>query len=280
MVATPIGNLADISLRALAVLHHADIIACEDTRHTGQLLHTYGLPGKSLIAVHQHNEMQAAQEVIHRLSDGQRVVYVSDAGTPAISDPGARLVQQVQKAGYRTIPLPGASSVVTALSVAGVVQEGGFTFIGFLPSGANERKKILQSAFAEPRAAIVFEAPHRIEALAKELVSLATDSHTLDRTLTIARELTKQFEDIVTLPVAQWPERLMHDPNASRGEFVIVIHPAPTEQGPTKVDTRVLALLLKELPVKTAVRLCAEITGQAKNALYEKALELKHEMSD
>lgn len=277
VVATPIGNLADITLRALAVLHHVTAIACEDTRHTGQLLRAYGFPVKPLLAVHQHNEAQAALDVVSRLQQGHTVAYVSDAGTPGISDPGARLVLQVQGAGYRVMPIPGASSPIAALSAAGVIPPSGFTFYGFLPSGATERQKILQWAFTEPRAVIFFEAPHRIATLAKEIAEAAlTGGGTNDnRSLTIARELTKQFEHIQTLPVTQWPALIASDPNASRGEFVIVLHPQPVADGPSPVDTRVLALLLKELPVKTATKLAAEITGQSKNALYEQALVLK-----
>ncbi len=279
VVATPIGNLADITLRALAVLHHVTAIACEDTRHTGQLLRAYGFPVKPLLAVHQHNEAQAALDVVSRLQQGHTVAYVSDAGTPGISDPGARLVLQAQRAGFRVMPIPGASSPIAALSAAGVIPPTGFTFYGFLPSGATERQKILQWAFTEPRAVIFFEAPHRIATLAKEIASIAgadaPASTNHNRSLTIARELTKQFEHIQTLPATQWPALIESDPNASRGEFVIVLHPQPAAEGPSPVDTRVLALLLKELPVKTATKLAAEITGQSKNALYEQALVLK-----
>jgi 16S rRNA (cytidine1402-2'-O)-methyltransferase len=272
MVATPIGNLADISLRALAVLQRVDAIACEDTRHTGQMLRVYGLAAGSerpLLALHQHNEASAAQDVLARLAAGQRVAYVSDAGTPAISDPGAKLVQQVQRAGYRVVPLPGASSATAALSVAGVVQDGGYLFRGFLPHGANDRKLALQQAFEAHKAVILFEAPHRIGALAKELAQWP------DRTLTVARELTKQFEHIQTLTTSAWLEALTQDPNGSRGEFVVILHPAPTADKEEVADTRVLSLLLKELPLKTAVKLAADITGQQRNTLYAAALAFK-----
>lgn len=272
VVATPIGNLADISLRALAVLQRVDAIACEDTRHTGQMLRVYGLTAganRPLLALHQHNEASAAQEVLVRLADGQRVAYVSDAGTPAISDPGAKLVHAVQRAGFRVLPLPGASSATAALSVAGVIEDGGYVFRGFLPHGANDRKLALQQAFDAKQAVILFEAPHRIGALAKELAQWP------DRILTVARELTKQFEQIQTLTTEAWLVAVTQDPNASRGEFVVVIHPekAATEQ--EVADTRVLALLLKELPLKTAVKLAADITGQQRNALYAAALAAK-----
>lgn len=272
IVATPIGNLADVSLRALAVLQRADAIACEDTRHTGQMLWAYGLAtgaSRPLLALHQHNEASAAQEVLTRLASGQRVAYVSDAGTPAISDPGAKLVHLVQQAGFRVVPLPGASSATAALSVAGVVQEGGYWFRGFLPHGAGERKLALQQAMDAPQAVILFEAPHRIAALAKELAQWP------ERSITVTRELTKQFEHIQTLRTADWVVALAQDPNASRGEFVVVIHPREVVTEVAEADTRVLALLLQELPLKTAVKLAAEITGQQRNALYAAALALR-----
>jgi 16S rRNA (cytidine1402-2'-O)-methyltransferase len=278
VVATPIGNRADITLRALVVLQMADAIACEDTRHTGQLLATYGLQAsasKPLLALHQHNEVSAAQDVLARLAVGQRVAYVSDAGTPAISDPGAKLVRLAQQAGYRVMPLPGASSATALLSVAGVVQDGGYTFMGFLPHGATDRKIALQQAFKQPRAVVLFEAPHRIEALAREIAQLGADQ---DRLITVGRELTKQFEDVTTLKAADWPNYLATHPNAARGEFAIVIHPESGKDASDEaVDTHVLALLLKEMPVKTAVKLAADITGQSRNALYAAALVLKGE---
>ena len=185
VVATPIGNLADIGLRALYLLAHADTLACEDTRHTQQLIRSYGLdrPGNQLLAVHQHNEAEASQEVLRRLAQGERVAYVSDAGTPAISDPGARLVAAVRAAGLPVVPLPGASSVITALSVAGIGGDGGeasgFVFAGFLPAKATERSVAVQALTTEPRAVVLLEAPHRIEALAAALTVLGERPLTL-----------------------------------------------------------------------------------------------------
>ncbi len=272
MVATPIGNLADITLRALHVLQLVDALACEDTRHTQSLLRAYGIErgGQTLLALHQHNEAEAAQQVIARLQAGQRVAYVSDAGTPAVSDPGARLVAAVRSAGLSVVPLPGASSVIAALSVAGVVDEAGaFVFAGFLPTKAGERATAVQALASEPRAVLLLEAPHRIEALAAALAVLGP------RPLTVARELTKQFEQISTLPAAELPAWLAAEANRARGEFVLVLHPrAQPATGDTQ-GQRVLELLLPELPVKTAVRLAAEITGAPRNALYETALKLK-----
>jgi 16S rRNA (cytidine1402-2'-O)-methyltransferase len=274
VVATPIGNLADITLRALYVLQLVDALACEDTRHTQSLLRAYGIErsGQSLLALHQHNEAQAAQQVVTRLQSGQRVAYVSDAGTPAISDPGARLVAAVRAAGLPVVPLPGASSVTTALSVAGIVEgdETGFVFAGFLPAKAGERATAVQVLAAERRAVVLLEAPHRIEALASALAVLGS------RPVTVARELTKQFEQLATLPAQGLPDWLAADEKRSRGEFALVLHP---QQGTTGADVpglRVLEWLLAELPVKTAVRLAAEITGAPRNTLYEAALKLKN----
>ena len=270
VVATPIGNLCDISLRALHVLALADTVACEDTRHTQSLLRAYGIDksGAQLLAAHQHNEEQAATAVLDRLRQGQRVAYVSDAGTPGISDPGSRVVAAVRSADLPVIPLPGASSITTALSAAGVVEETGFVFAGFLPSKAGERARSVETLRTEPRAVVLLEAPHRIEALAQALTALAT------RSLTVARELTKQFEEMATMPAQSLPDWLNQTPQRLRGEFVLVIHPDAAAT-PASADDRVLKLLLSELPLKSAVRLTAEITGTPRNQLYDRALLLK-----
>ncbi len=270
VVATPIGNLADIGLRALHVLQLVDAVACEDTRHTQSLLRAYGLerPGAQLLAAHQHNEAEAAQAVLARLQQGQRVAYMSDAGTPALSDPGARLVAAARAAGFAVVPLPGASSVTTALSVAGIAEDAAFVFMGFLPSKAGERDAAVQALAADPRAAVLLEAPHRIEALARALATLGA------RPVTVGRELTKQFEEIATVAAQELPAWLAAQATRTRGEFALVVHPAPQSAEPAH-DLRVLQLLLPELPLKTAVRLAAEITGQPRNALYAQALRLK-----
>jgi 16S rRNA (cytidine1402-2'-O)-methyltransferase len=279
VVATPIGNLADITLRALHVLALADTVACEDTRHTQALLRAYGIdkPAAQLLAVHEHNETQAAEELVRRMGQGQRVAYVSDAGTPAVSAPGARLVAATLAAALPVVPLPGASSVTAALSVAGLADDdpaaGGFVFVGFLPSKAGERTTAVAALAQQPRAVVLLEAPHRIEALADALAVLG------DRAITVGRELTKQFEQIVQLPAAGFAPWLAGDPNRRRGEFVLVLHPAPVPADSGR-DTRVLKLLLAELPLKTAVRLAAEITGAARNGLYETALALKNSPLD
>ncbi len=270
VVATPIGNLADISLRALHVISLCDVVACEDTRHTQQLLRAYGLdrPGSQLLAIHQHNEAQASETVIGLLAQGQRVAYVSDAGTPAISDPGARLAGAVRQAGFRVLPLPGASSVTTALSASGMTGENGFVFAGFLPSKAGERLQALQDLGQESRAVVLLEAPHRITDLATALASLGA------RRITIGRELTKQYEQIDTLAAHDLPAWLGEKPERQRGEFVLVLHDAPVAESAGE-GLRVLQLLLPELPLKTAVKLAAEITGESKNQLYDQALALK-----
>lgn len=279
MVATPIGNLADITLRALHVLQLADTVACEDTRHTQSLLRAYGIDKNTsqLLAVHQHNEAEAAQNVVQRLQQGQRVAYVSDAGTPGVSDPGARLVAAVQAAGLRALPLPGASSITTALSVAGAVahsaEHGGFLFAGFLPVKNAERASTIGQLAGEPRCVVLLEAPHRIAELAQALAVLG------ERPVTLARELTKQFEEVVTQPAQTLSAWLEGAPQRSRGEFVVLLHPVPVAADDGE-SLRVLRLLLAELPLKTAVRLAAEITGTSRNVLYDTALGWKKSAPD
>ena len=224
-----------------------------------------------MLALHQHNESEAAHSVIAHLRAGQRVAYVSDAGTPGISDPGARLVAQVRAQDLRVVPLPGASSITTLLSAAGVlhdsVGETGFVFAGFLPSKAAERAQAISALAAQSRAFVLLEAPHRIEALALALAPLG------DRLVTLGRELTKQFEQIATVRADALAAWLAADANRVRGEFSLVVHPGQAEVAAD--DDRVLRLLLAHLPLKTAVKLASEISGQARNRLYERALALK-----
>ncbi len=272
MVATPIGNLADLSLRAIHVLGLADAIACEDTRHTAPLLRHLGIAGKALLPVHEHNERAAAEAVIARLAAGERVALVSDAGTPAVSDPGATLVAAVRAAGHRCIPIPGASSALAAVSVAGDRRGQGFRFVGFLPARGGERTQALQAVAAAPETSVLFEAPHRIEALAAALAAACGT-----RELTLCRELTKQFETVATLPARELPAWLAADPNRLRGEFVLVLHAlAEDTAGEAGAHDRTLATLLAELPLKQAVALAASLTGAPRNALYERALALKN----
>ena len=271
MVATPIGNLADLTLRAVHVLGLVDAVACEDTRVGGSLLAHLGLH-KPLLALHQHNEQAASAQVLARLARGERVAYVSDAGTPAVSDPGAVLVAAAQAAGHATVPLPGASSVLAALSVAGDMQAEGFAFIGFLPAKAGERDSALAALAQRQRESLVlFEAPHRIAALLDALAATMPA-----RPLTLGRELTKQFETVVTLAAAQAPAWLAADANRSRGEFVLVLHaervPAAAPDTLDVASERTLRVLLAELPLKQAVALAATLTGAPRNRLYERAL--------
>ena len=271
MVATPIGNLADISLRALHTLALADCIACEDTRHTGQLLHAFGLH-KPLLAAHEHNEQEAASAIIAKLQAGQRVAYVSDAGTPGVSDPGSVLAARAAAAGLRVMPIPGASSVTALLSAAGALQMNAWRFIGFLSPKATERAAQVQTLASKAEALVLLEAPHRIAALLKDLAVLG------DRPVTLGRELTKQFEEIATMACADAAAWLAAKKERSQGEFALLLHPAAqTGDAGQAEGQRVLQLLLAELPTKTAVKLAAEITGAPRNALYDWALQLKKE---
>ncbi len=278
VVATPIGNMMDISLRALHVLSMADTIACEDTRHTQTLLRQFGLH-KPLLAVHQHNEREASGAVIGRLQRGERVAFVTDAGTPGVSDPGARLCAQVRAAGLRTVPLPGASSVTALVSVAGLVADAqtgadssdarGYVFHGFLPTKAKERDTAIIALSQDPRAIALLEAPHRIETLAGALAVLGA------RLVTVGRELTKQFEEVATMPADAFSAWLKADSHRTQGEFALVLHPVAAAAPVQGEGERVLTLLLTELPTKTAVKLAADITGEPRNALYDLALRLK-----
>jgi 16S rRNA (cytidine1402-2'-O)-methyltransferase len=273
VVATPIGNLADLTLRAIHVLGLVDAIACEDTRHSAPLLRQLGVD-KPLVALHEHNEREAAAAVLERLARGERVAYISDAGTPAVSDPGAGLVAAARAAGYRLIPIPGACSAVAALSVAGDVSGGPFTFIGFLPARGGDRAKALKTLVGNSETQVLFEAPHRIADLAAALGSLCGD-----RPVTVCRELTKQFEAVATMPASQLPAWLAADANRSRGEFVLVVHgvhKAEAAQGPDAHDAT-LQVLLAALPLKQAVALAVELTGAPRNGLYARALALKHD---
>lgn len=272
VVATPIGNLADLTLRAIHVLGLVDAVACEDTRVTGRLLQHLGLT-KPLIALHQHNEQAASATVVQRLVAGERIAYASDAGTPAISDPGAALVAAVVAAGHEAVAIPGASSVAAALSVAGDATAAGFCFHAFLPAKGQERMAALDALLALPGSQVLFEAPHRIDTLLTQLAARAPQ-----RRLTLCRELTKQFEQVRTLAAAEAPAWLAADAQHGRGEFVLVLHAAPAGAGRAAADTeaeRLLTVLLRALPLKQAVALAAEASGAPRNALYSRALELR-----
>ena len=274
VVATPIGNWADITLRALYILNMADCIACEDTRHTASLLRRYGIM-KPLLAVHQHNEREGAVQIAEKLQQGERVAYVSDAGTPAISDPGARLVASIRSVGLPILAIPGVSSVTTALSVCGDDQGQGFTFRGFLSTKGKEHVQALASIASSPGTQVFFEAPHRIESTLKAFAELAHD-----RKISIARELTKQFETVCTFNAGEAAQWIRSQKNNSKGEFVLVVHAqaaAEDSQVFNEQVQKILMPLMEALPLKQAVTLTGELTGLSKNQLYDHALALKNQ---
>lgn len=268
IVATPIGNVADITVRALHVLGLVDRIAAEDTRNTAQLLARYGI-SKPSIAVHEHNERSAAERVIGHLRNGERIACVSDAGTPGISDPGAKLVDAVREAGFPIIPLPGASALTTALSAAGS-WAGTFTFIGFLATKPKQRAAQLRTLALGPSALVFYEAPHRIV----ETVQALADTLGGERQLLIARELTKLHESLHRCTLAEGPTWLAEDANRQRGEFVLVVEGAREQEDAEDAHDALLATLLEELPVSSAARLAASLTGASRNTLYARALRL------
>lgn len=271
VVATPLGNAADISLRALHVLGLVDAVACEDTRNTGAFLSRFGIKS-SLFAAHEHNEREAAEQVLRRLQAGERVALVSDAGTPAVSDPGARMVDTVLAAGMRVIPLPGPSAMVAALSVSGLLS-GEFHFAGFLPARAMQRSAALRKLSSLPATLVFYEAPHRV----METVAALSDELGGERTLVICRELTKQFEQVHRCRLEEAAAWLAADDNHQRGEFVLLVEGAPEQDADRAEVDRVLKVLLAECPVKQAASLASQILGMKKNALYDRALELKQE---
>lgn len=272
VVATPIGNLGDITLRALKTLAEVDRVAAEDTRVSGQLLAHFNIK-KPLVSIREHNELAAAQKVIDQIAAGEAVAYVSDAGTPAISDPGARLVAAVRAAGLLVVPIPGASAVITALSAAGLGQ-GAWLFHGFLPPKSGARKQTLQNLSGVEAALVFYEAPHRVAETIDDMIAVLDPV----RGLTIARELTKRFESIVTLPLSEAPAWLATDPNHLRGEFVLVVHPPTTASCADDTEAqRILAVLLSELPASVASKLTAQLTGRKKAELYKMALAMKPE---
>ncbi|MEO7031492.1 MAG: 16S rRNA (cytidine(1402)-2'-O)-methyltransferase [Herbaspirillum sp.] len=270
VVATPIGNTADISLRALHVLGLVDAVACEDTRDTAHLLTRYGL-SKPLIAAHQHNEREVAQTIIARLQAGQRIALVSDAGTPAISDPGARIVDAILTAGLRVIPLPGASAAIAALSVGGLPNDH-FYFVGFLPAKAGQRDAVLTQIRSISATLVLYEAPHRIIDTVAALIKLFES----ERQIVFAREISKLFEQIHRCALGAASAWLAADPNHQKGEFVLLIEGAPTNADANALETdHILQILLSSCTVSQAAALTAQITGQKKNALYQRALQLK-----
>ncbi len=255
-------------MRALDILAAVDVVAAEDTRHSQRLLDAYGIRTR-LIAVHEHNEQAAADSVLRMLEEGRHVALITDAGTPGISDPGARVVARVRAVGHPVVPVPGPCAAIAALSVSGFI-EPGFQFVGFLPPKPAARRVALEALAAQTVPLVFYESPHRIGA------SLADIATTLGgaREILIARELTKVFEQVVRLPLAQASAWLAEDANRARGEFVLVVSPPPPRAGLSAEGEKVLELLLEEIPLKSAVKLAARITGEPKNLLYARALEL------
>lgn len=266
VVALPIGNAADITVRALWLLSRMDAIAAEDTRVTRPLLARFGID-TPLLAAHQHNERAATQQVIERLARGERVALVSDAGTPGVSDPGARVVRAVLDAGFRVLPVPGASSATAAVSVSGLTP-GGFRFVGFLPTGRMERERALRTLAAEAAAFVLFEAPHRI----RELLALLGTVLEPARRVVLARELTKKFETIEVHRAGGLPALDADE----RGEYVVLVD--ASEEAAVDVDAvtrRWLEALLQELPPARAAAVASRASGQPRDALYRLALQLK-----
>lgn len=273
VVATPIGNLQDITLRALDTLKAVDAIAAEDTRHTSGLLSHFGI-SKKLIAVHEHNEHQSAEKLLSQLNAGDSIALVTDAGTPGISDPGAVVVDLVRKAGVKVVPVPGVSAVIAALSASGIVQNG-FMFHGFLPASGAARRKVLETLKTQTVTLVIYEAPHRIVDSIADMCAVLGG----ERRITFARELTKTFETIYSCNLSDAVAWLEADTNQQRGEFVLLIEAAAlkdAEEMPEET-VRILKLLLAELPLKQAVKLATEITHEKKNVLYEFALQLKQQ---
>lgn len=272
VVATPIGNVADISVRALHVLNMVDAVACEDTRNTGHLLTRFGLH-KPMIAAHQHNEREVAEKLIARLQAGERIALVSDAGTPAVSDPGARIVDAVRHAGLRVVPLPGASAALAALSASGLVNDR-FHFFGFLPAKAKQRDTALHALLGMPATMVFYEAPHRILDCVASLAGVFEPT----RQIVFARELTKLFEEIHRCPLSDALAWVKADSNREKGEYVVLLEGAAAEGDADDAQAeRILSILLTECSVKQAANLAAQITGKKKNALYDRALQMKGE---
>ena len=269
-----LGNLQDLTLRARDVLTTADVIAAEDTRTTATLLRHYGITTR-MLSLHAHNEAQRAESVAALLGAGKSVALVSDAGTPAISDPGARVVRAIHDAGFPVVPIPGPSALVAAVSAAGIDADA-FLFAGFLPQQGKARRERLQALAAIPAALVFFEAPHRVRAAIDDLLAVLGP----DRTLVVARELTKTFESIARIPLAEGPAWIAADANRERGEFVLIVDASPPAVRAAQVALspdveRWLVALLTELPPARAARIVASVSGVAREIVYARALALK-----
>lgn len=271
VVATPIGNLGDMVPRAVEVLQKVDVIAAEDTRHSARLMAHFSID-TPLVAYHDHTDERQVSQLLERLSSGQSVGLISDAGTPLVSDPGYRLVRAAREAGIRVVPVPGACAMVAALSASGLPSDR-FSFEGFLPAKSGQRINRLQLLVTDERTLIFYEAPHRIEACLRDMAEVFGE----DREAVIAREITKTFETIKGGSLADLSDFVRSDPNQRKGEIVLMVRGKPriSEQSMDAEAQRVMSILLKDLSVKQASQLGAEITGLKKKALYQWALEQK-----
>ncbi len=271
VVATPIGNLADITHRAVEVLQSVALIAAEDTRHSGRLMAHFSIK-TPMISVHDHNERQRVTTIINKLSEGESIALISDAGTPLISDPGFILVRAVREAGFKVVPIPGCSALITAISAAGMPSNS-FIFEGFLPAKSLGRRQQIESIMDETRTVIFYESTHRIIASLKDMMTVLG----AERYVVIARELTKTFETIYGAQLSELIEWIEQDHNQQKGEFVVLVSGAPEkeQEGFSTETLRTLDILMQELPVKQASALTAKLTGEKKNALYQAALERK-----
>ncbi|MDC9719665.1 MAG: 16S rRNA (cytidine(1402)-2'-O)-methyltransferase [Gammaproteobacteria bacterium] len=271
VVSTPIGNLDDLSPRAVDTLKKVDLIAAEDTRHSGRLMQHFAIT-TPMLAVHDHNERQRAQVLVQKLAQGQSIALISDAGTPLISDPGYHLVSAVREAGYQVVPVVGPCALIAGLSVSGLATDR-FSFYGFLPAKSSGRKQQLQQLKEVTHTQVFYESPHRIVAMIDDIVSVIG----AERQLVLARELTKTFETVYGSVAGDVQAWLAADHNQQKGEFVVLLAGAE-EQPPQEIgveEERILSVLLAELPIKKAASITASITGHKKKALYDRALQLQ-----
>ncbi len=272
VVATPIGNLGDMSPRAIEVLKGVDHIAAEDTRHSTPLLRHFGIT-TPLMALHEHNEAKISEALVRRLQAGEAIAVISDAGTPLVSDPGYVLVRRAREEGIKVVPVPGPSALITALSVAGLPTDR-FSFEGFLPAKSGARRKRLEALAAASRTLVFYEAPHRIRESLEDMAALFG----ADRPAALARELTKTYETVRSDTLAALAAWVADDHYQQKGEIVVVVQGAPQAQGPDSAEVdRLLTMLLKEVPLKQAVRLAVAISGAKKNEVYGRAVALQEE---
>lgn len=273
VVATPIGNLDDLSPRAARTLASVDVVAAEDTRHSGRLLSHLGIQ-KRMVALHDHNEKDRAAGILTELQAGRDVALISDAGTPLISDPGYVLVREARAAGHRVSPIPGPCALVAALSVAGLPTDR-FLYVGFLPAKRSGRRASLEVLSSEVATLVFYESPHRIMESVRDIADVLGS----DREIVLGREITKTFETFYSGSVADVLAELERDPHGNRGEFVVMVRGAAAQAGSEEAATmdvdRMLRVLLAELPVKKVAKMASELTGLSKNELYQRALALK-----